>query len=235
MAPSERSLKDRTHPCLNMVNGQLRPNGIEDKRLIRAFESTLMQDFVPPVIQSLVYADAHLPLPSESSSKRWLLAPLTLGKLLQLAHIQPTDKVLIIGCGVGYSLALAAQLATFVFGVECDENLANMAHTHMAEQEISHVQVITGALSVGYPKEAPYDVILIEGAVSQVPPILTQQLNPQGGRLVTIIKEQIGKGQVEFGRGVLIRRSEAVLSQENKFDASCPHLPEFEPKVAFHL
>lgn len=230
MAASERLLKDRAHPRFNMVNCQLRPNGIGEARLIQAFESVPMEAFVPPAIQPLVYADADLPLTQDPVFKRWLLAPLTLAKLLQLANIRPVDKVLIVGCGSGYSLALVAQLAVQVVGIESHEGLANMARNYGAGQKIPNIQVIIGALSVGYPKGAPYDVILIEGAVDKIPLILTQQLTPQQGRLVTVIKEPN-----EFGKGVLMTRIDDTVNQVAKFDASCPYLPEFEPTRGFQL
>lgn len=235
MLPSERLLKDRVQPRLNMVNYQLRSNDIRDAHLIQAFETIPMEVFVPPATQSLVYSDADLPLTEGMGSKRWLLAPLTLGKLLQLASIRPVDKVLIVGCGSGYSLALVAQLADQVIGIESCEDLAEVAHTYGAEQGISNIQVVVGALSVGYPKGAPYDVILIEGAVSRIPSLILQQLAPQQGRLVTVIKEQTRSGQTEFGKGVLITRTDDRVNQTAKFDASCPYLPEFEPSRRFQL
>jgi protein-L-isoaspartate(D-aspartate) O-methyltransferase len=234
MSPPERLLKDRAHSRFNMVNCQLRPNGIIEENLIQAFETVPMEAFVPPHIQSLVYSDGDLPLTTQAP-KRWLLSPLILGNLLQLANIQQTDKVLIVGCGTGYSIALAAQLAAHVVGVECNEELAYSARIYAAKQEIFNIQVVTGLLSVGYPKEAPYDVILIEGSVDKIPLILMQQLSPQNGRLVTVIKGQTGNGQVEFGKGVLITRTDDKVSQVAKFDANCPLLPEFERERGFQL
>lgn len=232
MVSAERFLKDKINARLNMIFNQLRPNGVGDDSLIHAFESVPMEAFVPPAIQSLVYSDAHLPLTRDSVPERWLLSPLALGKLLQLAHIQPSDKVLVIGCGVGYSLALAVQLAASVVGVESYEDLARIAATYGLEQGFSNLEVIIGALSVGYPKGAPYDVILIEGAVDKIPAILTQQLAPRG-RLVTVIKRQIGIDRKEFGKGVLITRKDDILTQTDQFDMNCPHLPEFEPIPGF--
>jgi protein-L-isoaspartate(D-aspartate) O-methyltransferase len=234
MALAERFLKDKIHARLNMVSNQLRPNGIGDIQLIQAFESVSMEAFLPPATQSLAYSDADLPLTKDSVPARWLLAPLTLGRLLQIAQIRSSDKVLIVGCGVGYSLALIAQLAAGVVGVESYEDLARIAVAYGLEQGSSNVEVVVGALSVGYPKGAPYDVILIEGAVENIPPILTQQLAPEG-RLVTVIKRQIGIGRKEFGKGVLITRKGDALVRVDKFDASCPHLPEFEPRTGFRL
>jgi protein-L-isoaspartate(D-aspartate) O-methyltransferase len=235
MAPPERLLKDRAHPRINMVNCTLRSNGVLEAKLIEAFSSVPMEAFVPPAIQLLVYADADLPLTTDVSHKRWLLSPLTLGRLLQLANIQKTDKVLIIGCGTGYSIALVAQMAAHVIGVECDDILASLARTYAAEQEIFNIQVVTGALSVGYPKEAPYDVILIEGAVDKIPQVLMQQLSSQQGRLVTVIKESLDGDRVKFGQGTLITRTEDSVREERAFDASCPHLPEFERREGFQL
>lgn len=239
MATSERILKDRAHPRLNMVNCQLRPNGVRDERLIQAFKSIPMESFVPPSTQSMVYSDSNLCLTPDLVIQRWLLAPLTLGKLLQLANIQPHDRVMIIGCGTGYSLALVAQLADQVIGVESDEDLAYTARNYAQEQGISNIKVVTGALSVGYPKEAPYDVIIIEGAVEHIPSILIDQLDKLNGRLVTVIKEHAGTGQLSrqsnFGKGAMITRLEDTLTQIEKFEASCPHLAEFEQRAKFYL
>lgn len=234
MALAERFLKDKINARLNMVFNQLRPNGIKDGPLIHAFESVPMEAFVPPAIRSFVYSDANLPLTQGSVPERWLLPPLILGKLIQLAHIQPSDKVLIIGCGVGYSLALTVQLAASVIGVESYEDLARVAATYGLEQGFSNFEVVVGALSIGYPKEAPYDVILIEGAVDKIPAILTQQLGLRG-RLVTVVKKHIGIGQKEFGKGVLITRKGDTLIQSDQFDANCHHLPEFIPIPGFQL
>ncbi|MCE3231410.1 MAG: methyltransferase protein [Alphaproteobacteria bacterium] len=235
MAPSERLLKDKAPSRFNMVNCQLRPNGVGEARLIQAFESVPMEMFVSPAIQSLVYADADLPLAEGPTFKRWLLAPLTLGKLLQLADIQPDDTVLVVGCGSGYSLALVAHLAAHVVGIESHDGLAALARTYTQEQKIPNIQVVTGALGGGYPEGGPYDVILVEGAVGEIPLVLTQQLCPQHGRLVVIMKGKTGFGQAEFGKGVLVMRTEDTLTQVAKFDANCPYLPEFEPLKGFQL
>jgi protein-L-isoaspartate(D-aspartate) O-methyltransferase len=235
MSQTERLLKDRLHPRLNMINGQLRPNGVCEEKLIHAFESVPMEAFVPPAIQPLVYSDGDLPLNKVPDNKRWLLSPLTLGKLLQLANIEPTDRVLIIGCGTGYSIAVVAQIAAHVIGIECDENLAYSARIYAAEQEIFNIQVVTGSLNVGYPKEAPYDVILIEGAVESIPMVLMQQLSASNGRLVTILKGKTATEQEEFGRGVLLTRVDDRVTQVEKFDANCAYLPDFELPPTFTI
>jgi protein-L-isoaspartate(D-aspartate) O-methyltransferase len=235
MVPSERLLKDKAPSRFNMVNCQLRPNGVGEARLIQAFESVPMEMFVSPAVQSFVYTDADLPLTESPTFKRWLLAPLTLGKLLQLANIHPVDTVLVVGCGSGYSLALVAQLAAHVVGIESHDGLAALVHAYVEEQKISNIQVFTGALGDGYPERSPYDVILVEGAVAEIPPVLTQQLSSQHGRLVTVMKRQTLFGQAEFGKGVLVTRTGDTLTQVANFDSSCPYLPEFEPLKEFQL
>lgn len=229
---SRRLLKHNAHPCFNMINGQLRPQGIADMRLLEAFESIPRESFVPPSIRPFAFTDANLPLAQDCVPPRRLLAPLTLGKLIQLANIQSTDVVLIVGCGSGYSLALITRLAAYVIGLESHEGLANSAQNYEADHEVSNSQVVTGALSVGYPKKAPYDVILVEGAVGKIPPILLQQLSPHQGRLVTVIRED---AKVGFGKVTLVTRKDGALTQMTPFDASCPYLPEFEPTEAFTL
>lgn len=235
MSTSERLLKDRAHPRFNMVNCQLRPNGVGEERLLQAFETVPMEDFVPPAIQSLVYSDANLILTSDQPVKRWLLAPITLGKLLQLASIKASDKVLIVGCNTGYGLALVAKLAAQVVGLESDEALAKQASTYVQDQGLTHVKVVKGILNFGCPQEAPFDVILIEGCVAGIPEVLSQQLSPLSGRLVTVINEDLSGRQISYGKGTLITKTGKTYRQTSQFDASCPNLPEFAPTREFQL
>ena len=230
MLQAMRLLKDRVCNRFNMIMGQLRPNGITDEPLIRAFESVPREIFVPTSMQSLAYSDGALPLiPGE----RWLLSPLVLAQLIQLARIRPSDTVLVIGCGTGYSLALLTQIAGRVIGLESHPDLSKVSEDYQREQGIANGKVVSGALWIGYPKEAPYDVILIEGAVAEIPPIILEQLGSHG-RLVTVIKEQTHLRSA-CGRGVLISKVGDSLTLNPQFDANCPYLPEFEPTQGFCL
>jgi protein-L-isoaspartate(D-aspartate) O-methyltransferase len=223
-------LKDNMSDRLNMITGQLYPNGITDEPLLQAFESVPREVFLPTSVQPLAYSDGALPL---IEKERWLLPPLVLAQLIQLAAIHPDDKILIIGCGTGYSLALLTQLAEHVIGLESHPDLSKIAEDYRREHEITNGKVVFGALWVGYPKEAPYDVILIEGAVAEIPPVILEQLKPTG-RLVTVIKEKTHL-RPACGRGVLVSKSGNSLAFASQFDVNCAYLPEFEPNLGFHL
>jgi protein-L-isoaspartate(D-aspartate) O-methyltransferase len=231
MIQIEKLRKETDLARYNMVECQLRPNGVTNVDLVKAFESVSREDFAPPEAQALAYSDADIPLLSKAGplSQRWLLSPLILGKLLQAVVIHPQDSVLIAGCATGYSLALTSQLARQVTGVEVNDELVKSAAKSMHRLNIVNGKIITGSLEMGYMTDAPYDVILIEGAVAKIPQTLIQQLGT-GGRLITVLRNDNG-----FGHGIIAQNNRGKLSIINKFDANCPYLPSFAPLRKFDL
>lgn len=207
----------------NMVDSQLRTNKVTDREVVEAFETVPRELFVPDHLRGIAYVDEDLPI----GNGRYLVEPMVLARLLQAAEIEPSDIVLDVGCGAGYSTAVLSRLAGTVVGLEGDPALAAQAGERLARQEIDNAVVVEGDPRGGYAKQAPYNVIVIAGAVADLPASLTDQL-AEGGRLVTVKLDDSG-----VGRAMIARLEGGVLSDRMLFDASTPVLAGFEKKPSF--
>ena len=161
-----------------MVANQLRTNNVSDPRVVAAIEAVARERFVPDARRALAYIDVPVPL----NGGRALNAPMATARLLTEARLSPVDKMLIIGAATGYCAAVAAELVGSVTAVEEDGVLFAQAQANLAENQA--VTVVSGPLAEGWQAGAPYDVILIDGAVEQVDQRITDQL-VEGGRLLT--------------------------------------------------
>lgn len=208
---------------INMVESQLRTNKVADEAVLDAFLMVPRERFVPVAFHDTAYLDEDLPL----GNGRVLLEPMILARMLAAAKIRGTDKVLDIGCASGYGAAILARIAGSVVAVEEDKALAGQARARLAELGVLHVAVVEGPLTRGHAAEAPYDVIVIEGAVAAIPDALAAQL-AEGGRLVAVVKEGGG-----VGRATLMTHVQGVLSRRPLFDAAAPLLPGFAPAPSF--
>lgn len=208
---------------LAMVESQLRTNKVADDALLAAFLAVPRERFVPEHLRGIAYVDENIPL----GGGRYLIEPMVLGRLLQLAAIAPGERVLEIGAATGYATALLARLAASVVAVEADERLLAAARARLGELKCANVTLVQGPLASGHPAGAPYAVILINGAVAAVPDAIARQLAP-GGRLVTVLKRGAGVGQ-----GVLATEVGGILSYRPIFDAGTPMLPAFQAEPGF--
>ncbi|MGE0213083.1 MAG: protein-L-isoaspartate O-methyltransferase [Parvibaculaceae bacterium] len=213
---------------LNMVESQVRPNGVTDARIIAAMGSIPRERFVPEGRRAIAYMDEEIIIATTPTGRRrYLIEPMVLARLLQLAALKPTDILLDIGCGTGYSTAVAAALAESVVAVEENAGLAQIAGETLSELGIANAAVVQGPHAQGLPSEAPFDVILINGRVPAVPQALVEQLKP-GGRLVAVV----GTGPVS--RATLVRQTSEGQSSVSDFDANVPDAPGFEiPQQGF--
>ncbi len=211
---------------LNMVEGQLRPNGVTDPRVIEAMLSLPRENCLPRNQHARAYLDADVPL----AGGRWLLAPMVLARLVQAAEPQATDRALIIAAGAGFGAALMSRLAGSVLALEAPERLDSL-RASLEALGATDVAAVGGPVAEGWPAEAPYDVILIEGGVEFVPEAVLAQL-AEGGRLVTV--ETSGQPGV-LGRAVRWVRIAGVATRLELFDAGTPLLPEFRrpPRFVF--
>ncbi len=208
----------------NMVEGQIRTNRVTDPLVITALKTLPREVFVPKAMQSACYLDEDVPL----GGGRALMEPVALARLLQEAAVRNTDAVLVIGAGTGYAAAALAHMASAVVALESDADLANGASRRMADLGIDNVAVVTGPLDLGYPQQAPYDVIFFDGAVADIPAAICDQL-AEGGRLVAVVQPD----RVRMGRATLVTRNEGAVGRRVVFDANVAMLPGFEPEAAF--
>ncbi|CCG40492.1 protein-L-isoaspartate O-methyltransferase family protein [Magnetospirillum molischianum] len=209
----------------NMVESQIRTNNVVESGTLRALSSTPRELFLPRRMRGYAYADEDLPL----GRGRVMIEPLVMARLLQAAAIRSSDVVLAIGDATGWGSAVLSKLASTVVSLECDGALAAAAAATLSEQGVDNVAVMTGDLSVGYPAQAPYDVILFLGAVAEIPEGIAAQL-ADGGRLVAVVAHGPGGGA-----GTRLTRMGAVLGRDTPFDAATPFLPGLEPKPVFRF
>ena len=205
----------------NMVENQVRPNRVTDDRVLGAMAAIPRERFVPEKFAGIAYVDEDIAV----GDGRYLMEPMVLARLLQAAAIDAGDVVLDIGCATGYSTAVLARLADTVVAVESDAALAETAIALMTELDADNTAVVTGEHAEGYAKQAPYDVIVVEGAVDEVPRALSDQLG-EGGRLVAVVTGG-DEGVNRVGRATLLRRIHGALSSRVLFDAAVPPLPGF--------
>ena len=206
----------------NMVESQVRPSDVTDRRITSAMMALPRERFVPANVANLAYMDEAIAV----GPGRGLMAPRVLARLVQLADVSQNDSVLVVGAGSGYSAALLASLGQKVIALESDTDMAARIAPLLGDLGIANVAAVPGPLPAGWQPAAPYDVILLDGAVDAVPEALTAQL-AAGGRLVAIEK------QGGFSRAVLLRKSGEVVSRRVAFDAAAPALPGFERAAGF--
>ncbi|WP_127523581.1 protein-L-isoaspartate O-methyltransferase [Mesorhizobium sp. Z1-4] len=215
---------------VKMVDGQLRTTDVTSASVLDAMLSVPREEFVPRSRAELAYIDEDILVADAASDApaRYLMEPSPFAKLVQLAEIESGDFVLDIGCTTGYSSAVLSQLASSVIALECDEGLAATATGKLTELGYDNVAVVTGALQAGCPDEAPFDVIIVEGAVDQVPDELLLQLR-DGGRLVAVV------GNGNAGAAHVFYNAEGVISGRKAFNAAVRPLPGFQQVAEFQF
>jgi protein-L-isoaspartate(D-aspartate) O-methyltransferase len=195
----------------SMVASQLRTNAVSNPQIVAAMEAVAREDFVPDDRRALAYVDVAIPI----GKGRALNAPMATGRLLNEAGVRPTDSVLIIGAATGYAAAVVAQLAARVVALEEDDTLSAKAVGLLAIY--GNVTLVAGALNIGWPGAAPYDVILIDGAVENVPQTIISQLADDGRLATGLIEDGVcrlavgRRGGVGFGLTSFVDAETAVL------------------------
>jgi protein-L-isoaspartate(D-aspartate) O-methyltransferase len=206
-----------------MVDSQVRTNDVTDLRIQAALESVPRERFLPAELRAQSYVDREVPY----APGRSLITARDFAKLLQAADIRPGDLVLDIGCGAGYSAAIAARLGEMVVAVESDEALATKAQETLNSLDVVNAAVVTGDLAAGAAKQGPFDVIMIAMAIEVEPEALLKQLK-EGGRLAAILRE----GGV--AKGFVWKRAGAAFGRTAVFDAAARTvLPGFTRPKAF--
>ena len=207
-----------------MVDTQVRPNDVTKFPVIEAMLAVPREEFVPAGRRAVAYSGENLDI----GRGRVLLEPRTLAKMVDALDIQPDDLILDLGCGYGYSAAVMARMAEAVVAIEDDADMAAEAERRLAEADVFNVAVLEGPLSEGAARQGPYDAILIEGAVQQVPAAIEDQLK-EGGRIAALFDE---------GRLGVVRIGHRLNDRVNwryAFNAHAPLLPGFTRERRFSL
>ncbi len=209
-----------------MVDGQVRPSDVTDIRILDAMLAVPREAFVPLNQRALAYLDLDLDVSDGTSAKRFLIKPVVTAKMLQAAEIKETDAVLVVGCATGYAAAVVARLAGRVTATEGDPSLAAKAKDALAQLGLANTPVRAATAAEGDPANAPYDVIVLNGATEIVPDRLYGQLK-EGGRLGGVF------AMTQPQRAVIVTRSHGDFGNRALFDAAVPVLPGLERLPAF--
>jgi protein-L-isoaspartate(D-aspartate) O-methyltransferase len=207
----------------HMVDSQIRPNKVNDARIIGAMRQLPRERFLPPQLGSLAYADEDVAL----GDGRVLLEPTVIARLVQLTAIIAGERALVVASGTGYGAALLAACGARVTALEEVASLQAVARGILAELAPS-VGLVTGPLAAGWPPGAPYDVILIEGAVRDIPPAIAEQLHQETGRLVAVLTGGAGLCQA-----VLADATAVGLRPQPMFDCATAPIPSLLPSPGF--
>ena len=205
-----------------MVECQLRAGRVTNPELLDAMGGIAREEFAPIALKQVAYVDEDLPF-----AGRVLVEPMVFARLLQSAAPRPDDYVLDIGPGLGYSSAVLGRIASAVVALESDGDLAERARKALAAAGSDNVLVVEGPLEAGCPEEAPFDLIVVQGAVASVPQALLDQL-AEGGRLAAVVRPGGG-----LGRATVFSKLGGVVSSRTVFDAGTPYVAGFEPKQEF--
>jgi protein-L-isoaspartate(D-aspartate) O-methyltransferase len=207
-----------------LVDGQLRTADVNDKALLAAILETSREGFVRAQDRAFAYIDRDLAVAPEGAPEpRFMLAPMVFGRMAQAVTVKKSDRVLDVACGTGWSTAVLAHMAAEVVALD-NETMIAAARTALADQ--SGIELVAGDLTKGVPDKAPFDVIIVEGAIEVEPKALIEQL-ADGGRLVAVV----GKGQ--SGRIMLWTKSGTETGSVALLNAAAPLLKGFTKTPGF--
>ncbi|NBD20134.1 methyltransferase domain-containing protein [Aquabacterium fontiphilum] len=207
----------------NMIEQQIRPWEVLDGSVLSLLSVIRREDFVPQAQQALAFMDLEIPL----GQGRALLAPRVEARMVQDLQLSKRDTVLQIGAATGFVTALLAHKAQRVIALEADPVLAAQARANLRTAAVNNAEVVEGDGHAGLPAQGPFDAILLNGSVADVPAVLFEQLR-DGGRLLAIV------GHEPMMRATLFTRVGAgQIRREERFDTLAPRLPGFAEPSRF--
>lgn len=207
-----------------MVDTQVRPSDVTKFPIIDAMLTVAREDFVPTAQREAAYVGENLNL----GQGRVLLEPRSLAKMLDVLAIDGDELVLDVGCALGYSTAVIARMAQAVVAIEQDEDMAREAQDALVAAGADNAVVHEGPLVEGAPQHGPYDVIVVQGGVADVPVVLVDQLK-EGGRIAAMFMSgPLGEVRVGYKRA-------GKISWRLAFNATAPILPGFEREMTFNF
>lgn len=209
----------------NMVDNQVRPVEVTDPRVLEVLGSVRREDFVPARYRTLAFADMMLPIGHGET----MLKPIVEGRLLQGLDLVGTERVLEVGTGTGFLTACLARLALEVTSVEIHPDLAEMARAQIANAGIRNARIEVGDGLAGIRPGAPFDVVVLGGAVHALPAVV-RDLVARGGRLFAFV------GESPVMEACLYRCTEAApWPRESLFETDVAYLRGAEPPRTFTL
>lgn len=208
----------------NMIEQQLRPGKVLNPDVLEVLHVVKREEFVPPALRRLAFADTEVPLGGGEGAR--MCAPIVEALALQALAMEKHENVLEIGTGSGYMAALLGAHADHVWSLEIDPQLAETARANLRRAGVTNVAVETGNGLSGLAAHAPYDAIMVSGAVAKVPQLLLDQLKP-GGRLFAF------EGAAPAMQAVLYRRNSDGFSRVAVFETVVAPLRDAEPAPSF--
>ena len=205
-----------------MVASQLRTNAVNDQRVVAAMARVPREQFMPDGVRSIAYRDTAIPL----GGGRYANLPMATGRLLTEAYLTATDRVLLIGAATGYTAAVLSEIVGSVVAVESDPALLAIARTALAG--VGNVELVEGPMQDGHAAGAPYDVLIVDGAVESVPDALIAQVRPDG-RVTAGIAE---RGLTRLASG---RKTDGGFALVAFVDVECVVLPGFATPKPFQF
>lgn len=208
-----------------MIKQQLRPNGILNDRILSLFDEIPRESFVPHEYQAIAYADYMIPITKDQV----MLSPVLEAKILNELNIQPNEKVLEVGTGAGYLTALLAKQAYHVYSVDYHDQYTQHIRENLSELDIGNVSLQLGNATQGWPKQQPYDVIVITGSLDFLPTQFKEQLTV-GGRLFVVIDS----GPAMHAH-LIKRNSEQTWQDDILFETAIPPFSQALRKSKFEF
>lgn len=209
----------------NMIDGQLRTNGIIDEELIEIFKTLPREVFLPPEKSGMAYVDEDVDL----GNGLFLMEPLVFARMVAAAEVRPDDIVLNIGDHAGYSSAFLSKIVSTVVTLESKVGILDRARKVWTKENLCNIALVKGTPAEGSKEHSPYSLIFLNGAVREVPQALLDQLS-EGGRLVTVLRpaENV-PGQIVLYKSLGGGRYTHIRLE----NASTPFLDELDPAPAF--
>lgn len=206
----------------HMIDGQLRPNEVNDEVIIGAIASVCREKFVPKNLSGVAYHDNDI----EVTPGRSLMGPMVFARLVDAAKVKDTDLVLDVACATGYSSAVLGRLAEAVVALEEDQKLVEIATDVLAVESCDNVAVVTGSLTEGLAAQGPYDLIFINGMIDHLPDTLVDQI-ADGGRLICVLNDN------GVGKATYVTCENGIIGKRVLFDANIPSLDAFKKNDKF--
>ncbi|MEM7067482.1 MAG: protein-L-isoaspartate O-methyltransferase [Pseudomonadota bacterium] len=211
-----------------MVDCQVRPSDVTHHELLAAMLTVPREEFVEDEARELAYLDRDLEITGQGSgdNQRFMISAAPLSKLMQLAAPTADNVALVVGTGNGYACAVLSLLVSSVVGIEEDQGLREIATDNLSRLGYDNVAVLAGELSEGCEREAPYDVIFVEGAVNEISQHWLDQLD-ENGRLVAVV------GEGNSAKATLFKKTDGIIGNREVFNCAIPTLPGFRQEAGF--